>query len=126
AYSTRDRPTDARGHSTANTVADLARNPASMTVTGPLRLTVTTSLPGVDGSRIGIAVLDSGIYKEHTDFLDKGNTVRVVYSKDFTGENRVDDPFGHGSHVAAIAAGNGRVSNASFLGIAPGANLVNL
>src|SRR5207237_6559406 len=73
-----------------------------------------------------MAVLESGLYSGHVDFLDKGNKVRVVYSQGFTGENRVDDPFGHGTHVAAIAAGSGRVSNAAYLGIAPNAKLINL
>src|SRR5207302_5468536 len=37
-----------------------------------------------------------------------------------------DDPYGHGTHVASIAAGNGRISNAQYTGIAPNANLINL
>ncbi|HYW70802.1 MAG TPA: S8 family serine peptidase, partial [Pyrinomonadaceae bacterium] len=109
-----DRPTQSMGHLSATTGADA------------VRVTSGINVSGVDGAGIGIAVLDSGIYSSHTNFLDKGNTVRVVYSQDFTGENRVDDPYGHGTHVAAIAAGNGRVSNAAYLGIAPGANLINL
>src|SRR5207244_7306240 len=52
--------------------------------------------------------------------------VRVIANQDFTGENRTDDPYGHGSHVASIAAGNGRVSNAAYLGIAPNAKIINL
>src|SRR6185369_9131263 len=51
---------------------------------------------------------------------------RVIASVDFTGEGRTDDPYGHGTHVASIAAGNGRISSAEFTGIAPNANLVNL
>ena len=47
-------------------------------------------------------------------------------SKDFTGERRTDDPYGHGTHVARIAAGNARVSSGAYLGIAPNANLINL
>src|SRR6185369_2031125 len=31
-----------------------------------------------------------------------------------------------GTHVAALAAGNGRISNAEFVGIAPNANIINL
>src|SRR4029078_1151891 len=50
----------------------------------------------------------------------------VVYSEDFTGEGRTDDPYGHGTHVAALAAGNGRLSNAQYTGIAPNADLINL
>jgi serine protease AprX len=58
--------------------------------------------------------------------VESGSTSRIAYSKDFTGENRTDDPYGHGTHVASIAAGNGQVSNGSYRGIAPNANLVNL
>ncbi len=63
---------------------------------------------------------------EHHSFLNKSNGVRVVYSEDFTGEGRTDDPYGHGTHVASLAAGNGRISNAEYIGIAPNANLINL
>lgn len=81
----------------------------------------------LDGSGIGIAVLDSGIDTNHISFTNAaGDRLRVVFSKDFTGENRTDDPFGHGTHVASIAAGNGRISNGKYIGIAPNANLVNL
>src|SRR5437764_64398 len=52
--------------------------------------------------------------------------LRVIVNKDFTGENRTDDPYGHGTHVASIAAGNGRISNAKYIGIAPNANILNL
>ena len=114
AFVSLDRPTQSMGHLSATTGADAVRTTSGINVSG------------VDGTGIGIAILDSGIYKDHTDFLDKSNNVRVVYSQDFTGEGRTDDPYGHGSHVAAIAAGNGRVSNAAYLGIAPNANLVNL
>src|SRR5437868_5507123 len=109
-----DRATQSMGHLSATTGADAVRTTSGINVSG------------VDGSGIGIAVLDSGIYTSHVDFLDKNSNVRVVYSQDFTGENRTDDPYGHGTHVAAIVAGSGRVSNAAYLGIAPAANLVNL
>src|SRR5499433_469205 len=114
AFVTYDRPTQSMGHLSATTGADA------------VRATNGINVSGLDGTGIGIAILDSGIYREHTDFLDKSNNVRVVYSQDFTGENRTDDPYGHGTHVAAIAAGGGRVSNSSYLGIAPAANLINL
>jgi serine protease AprX len=80
----------------------------------------------LDGSGIGIAVIDSGIDADHISFLDKTNEIRVVYSEDFTGEGRTDDPYGHGTHVAALAAGNGRISSGEYVGIAPNANLINL
>jgi serine protease AprX len=51
---------------------------------------------------------------------------RSKFSKDFTGENRTDDPWGHGTHVAAIAAGDGAPTSGAYEGIAPAASLVNL
>ena len=114
AYVSLDRPTQSMGHLSATTGADAVRTTSGINVNG------------VDGSGIGIAVLDSGIYTSHVDFLDKSNNLRVVHSQDFTGENRIDDPYGHGTHVASIVAGSGRVSNAAYLGIAPSANLINL
>jgi len=50
----------------------------------------------------------------------------VIVNQDFTGENRTDDVYGHGSHVASIAAGSGVLSNGAYTGIAPAASLVNL
>src|SRR3712207_8536297 len=49
----------------------------------------------------------------------------VLTSVDFTGENRVDDPYGHGTYVAAAAAGNAN-AGAEYAGIAPNANLLNV
>src|SRR6185436_9319278 len=72
---------------------------------------------------ITIAVLDSGIDSKHKSFATSG---KIKFSKDFTGENRTDDPWGHGTHVAAIAAGSGTPTNGAFEGVAPGASLVNL
>ena len=83
-------------------------------------------MAGLDGTGLGIAVLDSGIDQGHRSFLNKDNKSRIVFSRDFTGEGRTDDPYGHGTHVASIAAGNGRISNAEYIGIAPNANIVNL
>ena len=77
------------------------------------------------GTGIAIAVLDSGIFATHDSFERMGLS-RVIVSQDFTGEGRTDDPYGHGSHVAAIAAGNGRISNGKYMGIASNANLINL
>ncbi len=91
-----------------------------------VRVANGTNAAGLDGSGIGIAILDSGIDPNHIAFLDRSNNRRVIVSRDFTGEGRTDDPYGHGTHVASIAAGNGRISNAQYTGIAPNANLINL
>src|SRR6185503_7840250 len=81
----------------------------------------------LDGSGIGIAIVDSGIYNAHTSFTDTQTGLsRIVVNQDFTGEGRTDDPYGHGTHVAAAAAGNGIISRGEYIGIAPRAKIVNL
>ncbi|HBB86539.1 MAG TPA: hypothetical protein DC047_02860 [Blastocatellia bacterium] len=109
-----DRQTAALGHLSETTGADAVRTANGITV------------DGLDGSGIGIAFLDSGVQSSHTNFLDKSNKTRVVASQDFTGENRTSDSYGHGTHVASMAASNGRVADRAYLGIAPNANIINL
>lgn len=72
---------------------------------------------GYDGTGVKVAVIDSGIDKEHSMFKDK-----IIAEKDFTNstESRMDDKYGHGTHVAGIVAGNGK-----YKGVAPGASLMN-
>jgi len=94
-YVTLDREVRTLGHLTSTTGADAVRHSA------------TSTAGALDGSGIGIAVLDSGIDTNHQVFGSGSAGSRVVASQDFTGENRTDDPYGHGTHVASIAAGNG-------------------
>src|SRR6185369_727009 len=112
-YVSLNRDVVAMGHVSRTTGADQIR-------------TSNTSDTKLEGTGIGIAILDSGIDTDHRSFLDRSNGNRVVYSEDFTGEGRTDDPYGHGTHVAALAAGNGRISNGEFVGIASNANIINL
>jgi len=81
-YISLDRLNIPFGHVSQTTGADAAR-----AING-------TNVAGLDGTGIGIAVLDSGIDTSHTSFLNRSNVVRVVASRDFTGENRTDDPTG--------------------------------
>ena len=73
------------------------------------------------GKDVNIAVLDSGIYKDHHSFGG-----RVALQLDFTGENRTDDPYGHGTHVAALAAASDHVENGGYTGPAFEAKIINL
>lgn len=68
---------------------------------------------------VRIAILDTGIDRDHEDL--KG----VVFEKNFTRSRTTDDHFGHGTHVAGIAAG----TTSNCLGIAGAgyhASLINL
>ena len=80
----------------------------------------------LDGTGIGVAILDSGMDTGHKAFLGKDDHSRIVVSRDYTGENRIDDPYGHGTHVASIAVGNGRIADGAYTGIASNANIINL
>src|ERR1041385_2749308 len=79
---------------------------------------------GLDGTGVGIAIIDSGIYS-HTDLKNAAGASRVVYRKSFVSGTLADD-YGHGTPVAGIAAGNGALSSGTLRGVAPNANLLDL
>ena len=85
---------------------------------------------GWDGTGVGVAIIDSGIYS-HPDLLSaETGQSRVVYRKSFIGGVQNDD-YGHGTHVAGIVAGSGAISNVPgtahvLRGMAPNANLLDL
>ena len=75
---------------------------------------------GLDGSGIGVAVIDSGVTAWHDDLTGAGGQ-RVLGFVDFVG-GRPDayDDYGHGTHVAGIIAGNGFDSGGGEAGLRPG------
>jgi len=99
----------------------------------PVNAGVARQNYGVDGTGIGIAVIDSGVYP-HDDLKTADmSSSRIVYSESFVvGDASTNDAYGHGTHVAGILAGNGHDSGSGsgystqYVGIAPNANIINL
>jgi hypothetical protein len=73
----------------------------------------------INGTGIRIAITDTGIDKNHPDLEGK-----VILETSFSPDSPIDG-FGHGTHVASIAAGTGKASNYQYVGVAPGALLLN-
>jgi serine protease AprX len=79
---------------------------------------------GGTGAGVTVAVLDSGITPD-PDLTQPTN--RILARANFADAlGATDDPGGHGTHVAGTIAGNGTRSAGQFVGIAPGANLVDV
>lgn len=71
------------------------------------------------GRKIGAAVLDTGL-TVHPDLAG-----RIIGFGDFVNRRKqIYDDSGHGTHVAGILAGNGKLSNGVYAGIAPEASIL--
>lgn len=88
------------------------------------------------GKGVLVAIIDSGIDYTHPDFNNPDGTSRIIAIFDETtgreytkaeieeGAVPVRDIGGHGTHVAGIAAGNGRASNGLYRGVAYEASII--
>ena len=86
---------------------------------------------GLDGSGIGVAIIDSGVTQKD-DLMSANNSAsRIIYSQSFVPGQDPTDLYGHGTHVSGIVGGNGADSSGNsatqtFRGIAPNVNIINL
>jgi len=99
----------------------------------------------VTGAGVIIGFVDTGIDTTHPDFTFPNGTTKILYVWDQTTPGRPpngfdygyectstdieaktcpeNDTFGHGTHVAGIAASSGRATG-NYTGVAPGASIV--
>lgn len=77
---------------------------------------------GYKGKGVTTAVIDSGIYP-HPDLEDN-----MLAFEDFSSkvDNNPQDDYGHGTHIAGIIAGTGKISQGRYSGIAPESKVVGL
>src|SRR5436190_8858520 len=107
---------------------------SSLDVTNPT-VGAQYAFPALDGTGIGIAIIDSGVL-EVRDLLtansSAANSSRLVFSQSLVKNlSSTLDQYGHGTHVAGIAAGNANASTGTgyyktFRGMAPNAKIINL
>ena len=89
-------------------------------------VTQATSLwsQGINGSGVGVAVLDTGINASLPDLAG-----RVIDGVDLSGASTPSpytDQYGHGTFIAGLIASSGVTSNGAYMGEAPGANLISI
>lgn len=77
--------------------------------------------PGIDGSGVGLCVVDTGVDPAHEQIAPR----TVTFYDAVNGRTTAYDDHGHGTHVTSIAAGDGvgGSSAATFVGVAPAASL---
>ena len=110
---------DRKFHVCLNQSVPLIKNPAEW---AKIEASLNRS---VNGSGVKIAVLDTGIDSSHPDFYFPNGTSKIVGAVSFTGES-ITDGYGHGTHCASIAAGTGAANPGQYVGVAPGAALLNV
>jgi subtilisin len=72
-------------------------------------------------ANVNVAVLDTGVFKDHPDLIN-----RILLCKDFTSgrvKNTCSDGHGHGTHVSGSVLADGGSDKLGILGVAPTANL---
>ncbi|MBK7934977.1 MAG: S8 family serine peptidase [Acidobacteria bacterium] len=129
-----DKQVQLLGHIETTTGVSLVRT-QTQTVLNALGVAVNSTYQ-LDGTGIGVAVVDSGVYEGHRSFYDNVNLLggdRVTKHMDFTvssGSNSSTsrDPFGHGSHVAGLIAGGKGQSGelTQYRSMAPNAKIINV
>lgn len=120
-------------------VSYISLNAAVHTTTASASSTQVTTYPqsigadvawaqGFFGDGVGVAVVDTGFSPVNPgDFTSAGGQSRVVAKVELSSNSTVTtDGYGHGSHVAGSAVGNGSADGGKYVGVAPHANLISV
>lgn len=75
------------------------------------------------GNGVKIAILDTGIFKNHVDLRDRMKVCNDFSGPDGFADGKCEDKNGHGTHVAGILAANGGSDGKGIHGIAPESTL---
>jgi serine protease AprX len=117
---------------TPDRALSMTSNPQTEEFATAVQADLAASQYGLDGTGVGVAVIDSGI-ADHSDLHAASGGSRVVYSQSFVaGDTSTSDKFGHGTHVAGLIGGSGKNSGngngyaGTYAGVAPNVNIINL
>ena len=83
--------------------------------------------PYLQGSAIGVAVVDSGLNPNGDLYTSMGVNRQVAdirFNSDYN--QTTSDGYGHGTHVASIIGGDGSESAGKYIGVAPMVNIINV
>jgi len=94
-------------------------------------------MTGLDGQGVTVAVLDTGLWRTGGTEFAPDQSVRLLAQFDAIRDREdptfyqsggydqdIDDPNGHGTHVASVILSSNQTSAGRFQGVAPGANIV--
>ncbi|HJR79102.1 MAG TPA: S8 family peptidase [Anaerolineales bacterium] len=88
---------------------------------------VWNSSPYLQGTGIGVAVIDSGVNPNGDLYTNMGVNRQVADVRFNTDYNQnTSDGYGHGTHVASIVGGDGSESGGKYIGVAPLVNILNV
>jgi serine protease AprX len=83
--------------------------------------------PYLQGTSIGVAVVDSGVNPNGDLYTNMGVNRQVAdvrFNSDYN--QSTSDGYGHGTHVASIVGGDGSESGGKYIGVAPMVNIINV
>ena len=101
-------------------VLDTPDDPGFLNQWGMIKVQAPQAWDVTTGTSINIAILDTGVDLDHPDLADK-----IVANVNFSTSATADDLYGHGTHVAGIAAASTN-NGIGVAGLGYSANIMNV